>query len=314
MLRVAFFGTPMFAVPTLDALLTSRHHVVAVVTQPDRPQGRGRHVSEPPVKAHAAGAGIPVWQPERLKDDAWLSAVCAVEADIAVVAAYGKILPQVLLDIPPLGFVNVHASLLPRYRGASPIQHAVMNGDAETGITIMQVVLALDAGPILAVGRRAIGPDETSDDVERDLAVLGASLLVDTLNGLEHGLVTPVPQNDALATYAPKLTKDDGRLDWTLPAGVLHNRVRGLHPWPLAFTFLDAKRLAILRGRVASDATAEGAVPGTVLHARADRLLVAAGGGSVYQLLDVQPDGRRVMTARDFLAGHPVLPGARLGA
>ncbi len=314
MLRVVFFGTPHFAVPTLDALVASTHEVLGVVTQPDRPRGRGQHVAEPPAKVAARAAGLPVWQPERLKDEAWLSQCRDLGADVAVVAAYGKLLPQALLDVPPRGFVNVHASLLPRYRGASPIQHAVMNGDAATGITIMRIVLALDAGPMLAQATCPIGPEDTSDQVEAKLARIGATLLVDTLEALEAGRAVETPQDDRLATYAPRLTKDVGLLDWGAPAEVLHNRVRGLRPWPQAHTFLGPLRLVIARGRVAATQTSAPAPPGTLIQAPAGRLLVAAGDGTVYEVLDVQPEGRRVMPAPAFLAGHRVAPGSRLGA
>jgi methionyl-tRNA formyltransferase len=314
MLRVIFFGTPHFSVPTLEALLASPHQVLGVVTQPDRPRGRGQHVAEPPTKTVAQAAGLPVWQPDRLKDDAWLTHVRALGADVAVVAAYGKILPQVLLDIPPCGFVNVHASLLPRYRGASPIQHAVMSGDAVTGVTIMRIVLALDAGPMISQATIPIGPDDTSDQVEAALALVGAGLLVDTLDAIEAGRATETPQDDGLATYAPRLTKDDGTLDWTQRAEVLHNRVRGLKPWPQAFTFAGSSRLVVVGGRVDDHVPPAATAPGTVLPAPAGRLLVAAGERTVFELLQVQPEGRRVMPAAAFLAGHRLPAGTRLGS
>jgi methionyl-tRNA formyltransferase len=314
-LRIVFFGTPGFAVPTLAALLASRHEVVGVVTQPDRPRGRGQQVAEPPAKLVGRQAGVPVWQPERLKDEAWLARLRAARPDIGVVAAYGRILPQVLLDVPPLGLLNVHASLLPAYRGASPVHRAVMNGDHETGVTIMKVVLALDAGPMLGQQRRPIGPDETSEEVEHDLARLGAALIMNTLEAVEAGTAVETPQDDALATFAPRLRKEEGAIDWNLPARALHNHVRGLHPWPHAFTFVDHARLVVLRGRVDQEPTAaegQAAEPGTVLEAHGDRFVVAAGAGSAYQLRELQPEGRRVMTAREFLAGRHIPAGARL--
>lgn len=311
-MTTVFFGTPAFAVPALEALLSSRHRVLAVVTQPDRPSGRGRRLAEPPVKAAARRAGLPVWQPERLKDETWLDAFRALGADIGVVVAYGKILPQGLLDIPRFGFVNVHASLLPRYRGASPIQHAVMNGDRETGVCVMRVVLALDAGPVLAVRRRPIGPDETAADVERDLAVMGAALLVETLDAIEAGTVREEPQDEREATYAPRLTKEDGLIDWTQPAPRLHDFVRGLHPWPLAWTWLDGARITVLRGRPAPDVPPAGAPPGTIIEA-GRRLVVACGGGTAFELIELLPEGRRPMSARAFLAGHPLAAGHRVG-
>ena len=308
-LRIVFFGTPEFAVPTLDALLGSRHQVVGVVTQPDRPRGRGQKTTAGPVKLRALSAGLPVLQPERLKDQLFLDALAALRADLGVVAAYGKILTDVVLATPRLGMVNVHASLLPRYRGAAPVHRAVIAGETETGVTIMRVVKALDAGGMLAKVTRAIGPDDTSDEVERDLASLGANLLVTTIDALADDRVSETPQNDAEATYAHRLTKDDGIVDWTRSAGDLHNQIRGLHPWPHAFTFARGQRVILHRStQAAADASAS--VPGSVLEAAADRLVVATGVGAL-QILVMQAEGRRPMAARDFLAGHPLAPGDR---
>jgi len=309
-LRVVFFGTPAFAVPTLEALLQSRHAVVAVVTQPDRPRGRGHKISDAPVKRRAAATGLPILQPTRLKDEGFLSAFRALNADLGVVAAYGKILTEDVLRTPRLGLINVHASLLPRYRGAAPVHRAVIAGERETGVTIMRVVKALDAGPMLATVRRPIGAAETSDDVERDLAQLGASLLASTVDALANGPVAETPQDDAASTYAPRLTKDEGAIDWSKSATQLHNLIRGLHPWPHAFTFLHDKRLIVRRssldaGRVLSDP------PGTILEAHGDRLIVAAGDGPL-RIVDIQAEGKRPMTVREFLAGHPIAPGDRL--
>jgi len=228
-LRIVFFGTPAFAVPTLDALLQSRHPVVGVVTQPDRPRGRGQKVTHAPVKQRAIAGHLAVLQPDRLKDSAFLDGLAALRADLGIVAAYGRILNDAVLASPRLGLLNVHASVLPRYRGAAPVHRAVIAGETETGVTIMRVVKALDAGPMLAVTRRPIGPDETSEDVERDLALLGARLLVDTIDRLAQGRVDETPQDDAAATYAPRLTRADGVIDWTWPAERVHNVIRGLY-------------------------------------------------------------------------------------
>ena len=306
-LRVVFFGTPEFAVPSLDALLASRHTVVAVVCQPDRPRGRGHKTSAGPVKARALSAGVPVLQPERLKDDSFLASLTALRADLGVVAAYGKILTDAVLGVPRLGLINVHASLLPRHRGAAPVHRAIIAGERETGVTIMRVVKALDAGPMLAAAHRTIGDEETSDVVERDLARIGAPLLVQIADDLAAGAAVEVPQDDAAATYAPRLTKDDGGLDWNASAHGIHNLVRGLHPWPHASTFLHGRRLIVLRA-LASAEPAE-AAPGTVLETR-NEFVVAAGSGRVY-LVEVQAEGKRPMTAREFLAGHRVTPGDR---
>ena len=310
-LRIVFFGTPEFAVPTLDALLRSRHQIVGVVTQPDRPRGRGHKTSYAPVKARAVDAALPVLQPDRLKDDAFLAALAAMQTDLGVVAAYGRILTDAVLAAPRLGMINVHASLLPQYRGAAPVHRAIMNGERETGVTIMRVVKALDAGPMLAETRRPIDPDETSEEVERDLARDGAALAAAAVDDIAAGRARETPQDDATATYAPRLTKADGAIDWSWPADRIHNAVRGLHPWPHASTFLHGRRLILLRSAVSADAA--GAAPGTVIAARADDLVVAAGTGRV-RLVEVQAEGKRPMTAREFLAGHRVERGDRLTA
>ena len=310
-LRVVFFGTPEFAVPTFDALLASRHTVVGAVCQPDRPRGRGHKVSIGAVKARALTAGVPVLQPERLKDDQFLAALRAVEADLGVVAAYGKILTDAVLAMPRLGMINVHGSLLPRYRGAAPVHRAIIAGERETGITIMRVVKALDAGPMMATAPRPIGVDETSDDVERDLARIGASLLVTVVDRLADGTVRETPQDDAAATYAHRLTKEDSRFEWEWAAARIHNLIRGLRPWPHAETFIHGRRLILLRSTVSDELS--DAAPGTVLEARSGDLVVAAGSGRV-QLLELQAEGKRPMPAREFLAGHRVSPGDRFTA
>ena len=310
-LRIVVFGTPEFAVPTLDALLASQHTVVGAVCQPDRPRGRGHKVSVGAVKARALAAGIPVLQPERLKDEPFLASLRALAADLGVVAAYGRILTDAVLAVPRFGMINVHGSLLPRYRGAAPVHRAIIAGERETGITIMRVVKALDAGPMMATARRPIGIDEASDDVERDLARIGAGLLVSVVDRLADGSVAETPQDDAAATYAHRLTKADSRFDWDWPAARIHNLIRGLHPWPHAETFLHGCRLILLRS-VAIDEPAD-APPGSVLEARAGELVVAAGSGRV-RLLELQAEGKRPMQARDFLAGHRVSPGDRFTA
>lgn len=307
-LRVVFFGTPEFAVPTLDCLLTSRHGVVGVVTQPDRPRGRGQKTTDAPVKTRALDAGLPVLQPASLKDPQALAALAELRADIGVVAAYGKILTEAVLATPRLGMINVHASLLPRHRGAAPVHRAIIAGDHETGVTIMRVVKALDAGPMLATVRRPIDRDETSVSVERDLAHLGARLLMDTLERLAAGPVDEEPQEERRATYAPRLTKDEGLVDWTRSALEVHNLIRGLHPWPHAFTFHAGRRL-ILHRSVVTTKVAEAAA-GTIVTAHGDALLVATGDGTV-ELTQLQAEGKRVMTPREFLSGSPLSAGDR---
>jgi methionyl-tRNA formyltransferase len=311
-LRVVFFGTPDFAVPTLEALLGSRHQVVGVVTQPDRPRGRGHKTAFAPVKVRAIEAGVPTLQPESLKDPAFLEALSAFTADLGVVAAYGKILPEVVLSAPPLGMLNVHASLLPKYRGAAPIHRAVIAGEAITGVTIMRVVKALDAGPMLASASRPIGPDESSEEVEHDLARIGADLLCWTLDDLAAGVDRETAQDERQATYAHRLTKENGIVDWTWSARRIHNLIRGLHPWPHAVTYLGDRRLILLRSAVSpEDASAE--APGAILRATGDELHVATGDGVIH-LLEVQAEGGRPMGVREFMAGHHLMRGDRFRA
>lgn len=307
-LRVVLFGTPEFAVPTFDAILESRHPLVGVVTQPDRPRGRGQKTVDAPVKARAVQVGVALLQPERLKTPEFLDALAGLHADIGVVAAYGKILSEAVLQAPRLGMINVHASLLPRYRGAAPVHRAIVAGERETGVTIMRVVKALDAGPMLAKAARPIDPDETSVDVERDLARIGARLLVTALDDLAAGRATETPQDDSAATYAHRLTKEDGLVDWRLPAARIHNLIRGLHPWPHAFTYLRGQRFILLRSSVSADAVS--APGGTILEAHGDRLTVATGEGALL-VREIQAEGKRSMTAREFLAGHRLAPGDR---
>jgi methionyl-tRNA formyltransferase len=325
-LRIVFFGTPAFAVPSLDALIAARpHQVVGVVTQPDRPRGRGQKTSDAPVKARAVEAGLPILQPERMKDPAFLAALTALNADLGVVAAYGRILTDAILAIPRLGMINVHASILPKYRGAAPVHRAVIAGDSSTGVTIMRVVKTLDAGPTIVKEHHSIGPDETSDEVERALARIGARLIVPVVDLLARNNAAEYPQDEALATYAQRLTKHDGVIDWSWPAVRVHNLIRGLHPWPHAFSFLYGKRFILRRsaidqpdpegpglhtsdvGRVLLDPPVP---PGTILEADGDRLIVATGDRRL-RIVEIQAEGKRPMTVRDFLAGHRLAAGDR---
>jgi methionyl-tRNA formyltransferase len=309
--RIAFFGTPEFAVPTLEGLLRSSHEVVAVVTQPDRPRGRGQRVSAGPVKQLAESHGIPVLQPEKLTRDPWEERLAAHAIDLGVVAAYGKILPDWLLALPRLGLINVHASLLPRYRGASPIHRAVMNGDAVAGVTIMRVVKALDAGAMMGTATVPIGPDDRTDAVERALASAGGQLLVTIVDRLAKGPVDEAAQDDAAATYAPRLRKEEGLVDWTRSAHAIHNQIRGLHPWPHAFTYGPHGRIILHRSSVAGGKTA--AEPGTVVGASTGEGLRVSTGEGDLELLELQAEGGKVLAARVFLAAHPLAPGDRLG-
>jgi len=310
-LRIVYFGTPAFAVPSLRALIGSRHPVVAVVSQPDRPKGRGHHVVPTPTKELALESNVAVLQPTKLRDDAFLSVIAGSRADLGVVAAYGRILPDALLAIPRLGMVNVHASLLPKYRGAAPIHRAVIAGDEVTGVTIMRVVAELDAGPTLAMSERPIGVNETSVEVERDLAEIGAAALLEVVEGLSRGPIEEVPQDDARATYATKIEKAEGPIDWSLSARVIHNRVRGLQPWPMASTNIGRLRCLIHRTALTDRVT--DARPATIVDAGGDVLAIAAGGGSVLEIVSVQPEGRRAMSVREFLSGRTLRPGTSLG-
>jgi methionyl-tRNA formyltransferase len=314
-LRIAYFGTPEFAVPTLRRLLDLHaapggHEVVALVSQPDRPKGRGHRLAPTPTKELAVASGIPVLQPERLKDVAFLSQMSALSPDLGVVAAYGRLLPDELLSIPPLGMINVHASLLPRWRGAAPVHRAVIAGDDETGITIMRVVKELDAGASFKTVRRPIDPDETSVEVERDLAEMGADLLLDVLQEIAGGRATETPQDPSLVTYATKITKAEGAVEWSLPAERIHNLVRGLQPWPLVSGRIAGARVLIHRTALTSAVSPD--APGTIVRAEPERFEVVAGGGRVLRVLTLQPEGRRVMSAREFLAGHHLRPGTKV--
>ena len=313
-MKVVFFGTPTFAVPTLERLLASTLDVVAVVTQPDRPRGRGHRVTDSPAKQVAGRHEIPVLQPQRLKDQAFMERLTELAPDLGVVAAYGRILPDQLLALPRLGMINVHASLLPKYRGAAPIHRAVMAGETETGVTIIQLVREMDAGPMLRKATRPIGPDVTSDLVERDLATFGADLLMRTIEDLATGHAGSEAQDHAVATFAPRLTKDDGVIDWGKSAKAIHNQVRGLHPWPHAFSCLDDHRYLILRTAATESAAVTmrpaTPVPGQVIEASGDRLVVATGLGTAIAVLEIQPEGKRPLPARAFLAGHRIRVGA----
>jgi methionyl-tRNA formyltransferase len=314
-MRIVFFGTPAFAVPSLEALFGSRHDVVAIVSQPDRPKGRGQQLQPTPTKVVALAHGAAVHQPAKIRDEAFLLQMRDLRPDLGVVVAFGRILPDSLLAIPRLGMINVHASVLPRYRGAAPIQRAVLAGDAETGVTIMRVQTELDSGPTFAVATVPIPPDATSGEMESVLATLGARLLLPVVDDLAAGRAVETPQDHSRATHAAKITKEEGAIDWTRPALVVHNRVRGLQPWPLAWTRLGPDRVVLRRTRPLThpeaDFTMEGRAPGTILRATGDELTVACGDGTAVQVLELQPEGRRTMTARDFLPGRAVAEGAR---
>jgi methionyl-tRNA formyltransferase len=312
--RTVFMGTPDFAVPSLQALLGNPGcEVVGVFTQPDRPGGRGLEVRVPPVKHIAGAAGVPVFQPKGLRQGAGPEALAALAPELIVVAAYGRILPPAVLAMPRLGCVNVHASLLPRYRGAAPINWCIVRGETQTGATLMLMDEGLDTGPILRQVQLPIGPDETAGELHDRLAQVGAHLLSESLNDLIGGRSVPVPQDHALATLAPLLKKEDGRVPWEVGAQSVHNHVRGMLPWPGAWTSWAGGHLRIVRTRVEEPAGNPHAAPGTIAVVDHDGIVVACGVGHV-RLLRVQAEGGRAMDAVAFARGHAALgPGARLG-
>jgi methionyl-tRNA formyltransferase len=310
--RILFWGTPEFALPSLGALLGEGHDVVGVVTQPDRGRGRGRSVTPSPVKEFAENEALPVLQPERARDPGFVDEVRALEPELNVVVAYGQILSQELLDAPTRGSLNVHASLLPTLRGAAPINWAIMRGHERTGVTTMRMVEALDAGPMLMRVEEPILPEETAADLTVRLSELGAETLIETLALMEFDRIEETPQDDDAATYAPRIGRDDARVDWSQPAAAVSNHVRGLDAVPGAWTTLDGEVLKVYRPKVAAEGVGD---PGTVLdvepsHAE-EGLLVACGDGAVW-IREVKPAGKRRMTAADWLRGRGAARGDTL--
>lgn len=303
-------GTPPFARTVLDALLTRPDPVVGVVCQPDRPRGRGLSVEPPAVKALAVERGLPVLQPARIREPEFIEALRALEPDLIVVAAYGRILPRTILDLPPQGCINVHASILPRHRGAAPIAHAILAGDPVTGVCIMRMVEELDAGDVLLVRETPIRPDDTAGSLTERLADLGGAALGEAVDGLRAGTIHAVPQPAAGVTFAPRVERDDARLDWDRPAVALERLVRAMHPAPVAWTTVGGKTLRVHRAEVAPETA--GAAPGTIVRADRHGLEVATGDGRL-RLLEVQLEGKRRMDASAFLAGNRPDPGTRLG-
>ena len=309
-MRVVFAGTSDFAVPSLEALIASRHEVVAVISQPDKPSGRGLGLRVPPVKEVAQAHSIPVLQPERIRSPEAIAQIRGLgDVGALVVAAYGQIIPKDLLKWPTYGAINIHASILPKYRGAAPIQHALIAGETRTGVTTMLMDEGLDTGDILLQESIDILADENARELTQRLARLGADLLLRTLDGLEDGTIAPVPQNDELASIARSLPNDVGAIDWSLPASDIVNRVRGCTPRPGAFTRLGAMLLKVWLARV-EDQAEMFSEPGQILLVDQDGIVVAAGSGSV-RLVEVQPESRKRMTASEFARGHKISPGDR---
>ena len=304
--RVVFMGTPAFAVPSLAALARAEE-VTLAVTNPDRPAGRGQAVRPPPVKVEALRLGIPVFQPEKARHPESVARIAAERPDLIVVVAYGQILPQSILDIPKHGCINVHASILPRYRGAAPINWAIVRGETVTGVTIMKMDAGMDTGPMLHVREVPIGEDDTAETMFPKLSALGAEALAEALGKLRGGTLSETPQDGALATYAPMLKKEHGRVDWGKPAAEVRNLVRGMAPWPSAYAEHEGKMLKILSASVREGS----GKPGEILAADRDGIVVACGAGAVL-LGRVQPEGGRAMTSREYAQGRRVRKGDRL--
>jgi methionyl-tRNA formyltransferase len=305
--RAIFFGTPELAATCLRAVLDVAE-VVMVVSQPDRPQGRGMHVQPTPVKQLALEHGLRVIQPAKVRTPDFAAELRATGADVGVVVAYGRILPLGVLSAPRVGCVNVHASLLPKLRGAAPIQRAIMTGEARTGVCLMQMDEGMDTGPVLARRELAIGPNETAGELGKRLAELGASVLREELARVCNGELVAVPQDEAGATHAPMLAKDDGRIAWSASAQAVHDLVRGTSPWPGAFSFLDGQRVRLHSTRVLATDNASSSTPGVIVRADAHGIEVACGRG-VLAIDELQLDGKRRVTAAQFCAGHPGLSG-----
>ncbi len=310
--RIVFFGTPEFAVPTLEALVEAGRAPLLVVSQPSRRAGRGGRLTDPPVVVAARRHELEVRQVASVRDQDFLDAFAALAPDLAIVVAFGQIFPQALLDIPRHGCLNLHASLLPRHRGAAPIQAAIAAGDDATGVTTMQMEAGLDSGPILLQAELDIGGEETAGELSERLAERGALLVVETLEELEAGRVEPLPQDDSQATFAPRIKKEDGRIDWSAPAAGIEARLRAYSPWPGSFTELRGERLRVLAGRVVDDPGLAGA-PGEFLGMDEGQLLIACGEGTVLGLSSVQRPGRRPVGAAEFLNGARLAVGDVFG-
>lgn len=312
-MRVVFLGTPNFAVPSLQALLDSPYEVCAVFTQPDRPAGRGHALHAPPVKELALRAGIEVHQPEKIRHEENRALIAPLSPDFLVVVAYGQILPGCLLGLPRIGPVNVHASLLPLYRGAAPVTWAILNGDTVTGITTMLMDEGMDTGPMLLRREVAISPTVTGGDLMSELATVGAELLIPTLDGLAAGTISATPQDDTGATLAPRIRKEMGEIDWRQNARAIHDRVRALHPWPFAFTTFQGQRMQVLRSLPAAcDAGIADLEPGTFVGLSGQGMLVACGGNGVIELLEVQLESRKRVLGRDLAVGARLRSGDRI--
>ncbi len=310
-MKVLFMGTPDFAAVTLDKLIHSKHDLIGAVTQPDKQKGRGQEVSFSPVKELALAHSVPVYQPNKAKEPEFLEKVKELAPEVIVVAAFGQILPKALLEIPPYGCINVHGSLLPKYRGAAPIQYSIIDGEQETGITIMYMDVGIDTGDMILQSSLPIAKDETGGSLFDKMAQLGADLLLEALDQLEAGTAVRIPQDNDKATYVKMLNKDMGELDFTQSADKLERLIRGLNPWPSAYTYLDGKTLKLWQAGVEAMDVGD-AEPGQVIELRKDALVVAAGKG-VLVIQELQLEGKKRMTADAFLRGSHLPLGTRLG-
>lgn len=311
-MRILFMGTPDFAVPSLLALLEAGYEIACVVTQPDRPKGRGKQLTPPPVKVAALDKGVPVFQPEKVRAEESLAYLKSLNFDLLVTAAYGQILPVSLLEMPKWGSVNVHASLLPKYRGGAPIHRCIINGDAESGVTIMRMVKELDAGDMLAQVHVPIDPRDTVGTLHDKLAVAGAKLLVETVPRILDESVMGTPQDESLVTYAPNLKREDERIQWAKTAHDIYNQVRGLNPWPVAFTTLNNKIFKIWWTEIVDEQYVSGKAPGTILRLTDSSIEVQTGAG-VIAIKELQSEGKRRMTAEEFLRGQTLEAGYQFG-
>jgi len=312
-MNLIFCGTPQFAVPTLEKLVAEEFPIHLVITNPDEPRGRGHKVQPSPVKEAALKHGLALYQPARLKTDEARNLISQYHPDAIVIVAYGQIVPQWMIDIPPYGCINLHASLLPKYRGAAPIAWALVRGEKETGVTTMKIDAGMDTGDMLLERSEPIRDDDTTETLGERLSVIGAELMIETLRQLERGEVTPRPQNSDLATLAPRLKKEDGRMDWTRPAEDLARRVRGFAPWPGAYTAFRGKHLHIWRAEAVPAAGGSGPAPGTISTA-GGRFAVACGEATLLVLDEVQLEARKRLSARDFVNGARVQSGETLGS
>ena len=311
-MRVVFMGTPAFAVATLDALHRRGDEISLVFTQPDRPAGRGRKLTPPPVKAKALELGLPVFQPRRVKDPESLERIQAIAPEAIVVVGYGQIIPDTIFNFPKYGCVNVHASLLPKYRGAAPINWAVANGETVTGVTTMRIAKRLDAGDMLLTREAGIGPDETAPELSEKLAPIGAELLLETLGGLEKGTIVAEQQDHDEATFAPILKREDGWIDWTLSARQIFDRIRGFEPWPGTYTSFRGKRLHIRKARPETCQTSAKPMPGAIGAAQ-EGFLVGCGNDSALAVEEVQLEGKNRISSNEFRRGYHLADGEQLG-